>query len=47
MFDPMFDGAPMFHGATMFPSPINDMGAFIDSVLAGSTDPWIEVNMNT
>ncbi|KAI0187793.1 hypothetical protein F4808DRAFT_466306 [Astrocystis sublimbata] len=37
---PFFD--PMFEGAPMFPSHINDMGAFIDSVLTGSADPYIE-----
>ncbi|KAI1178725.1 hypothetical protein F4777DRAFT_536544 [Nemania sp. FL0916] len=37
---PFFD--PMFEGAPMFPSHINDMSAFIDSVLAGSVDPWSE-----
>ncbi|KAI1122388.1 hypothetical protein F5Y10DRAFT_254136 [Nemania abortiva] len=39
---PFFD--PMFEGAPMFPSHINDMGAFIDSVLAGSIDPWCEMS---
>ncbi|KAJ8130591.1 hypothetical protein O1611_g3036 [Lasiodiplodia mahajangana] len=38
---PFFD--PMFEGAPMFPSHINDMGVFIDSVLAGSMDSWCEV----
>lgn len=33
----------MFDGALMFPSQINGVGTFIDSVLAGSTDPWCEV----
>ncbi|KAI0102931.1 hypothetical protein GGR51DRAFT_525914 [Nemania sp. FL0031] len=37
---PFFD--PMFEGAPMFPSHINDMGVFIDSVLAGSMDTWCE-----
>ncbi|GAP83436.2 putative fungal specific transcription factor domain-containing protein [Rosellinia necatrix] len=37
---PFFD--PMFEGAPMFPSHINDMGAFIDLVLGGSIDPWGE-----
>ncbi|KAI0486408.1 hypothetical protein F4859DRAFT_511396 [Xylaria cf. heliscus] len=37
-FDPMFDGAPMF------PSHINDMGAFIDSVISGSHDPCVDVS---
>ncbi|KAJ3575886.1 hypothetical protein NPX13_g3880 [Xylaria arbuscula] len=40
-FDPMFEGAPMLQGA-LFPSHINDMGAFVNSVLAGSIDPWNE-----
>ncbi|KAI1279960.1 hypothetical protein F5Y07DRAFT_405586 [Xylaria sp. FL0933] len=44
-FDPMFEGAPMLQGASMFPSHINDMGAFVNSVLAGSIDPWVEVDM--
>ncbi|KAI1429977.1 hypothetical protein F5Y12DRAFT_724079 [Xylaria sp. FL1777] len=39
-FDPMFEGAPMLQGAPMFPSHINDMGTFVNSVLAGSIDPW-------
>ncbi|KAF2968786.1 hypothetical protein GQX73_g4838 [Xylaria multiplex] len=43
-FDPMFEGAPMLQGAAMFPSHINDMGVFVNSVLAGSIDPWVEVN---
>ncbi|KAK5624618.1 hypothetical protein RRF57_000334 [Xylaria bambusicola] len=42
-FDPMFEGAPMLQGA-LFPSHINDMGAFVNSVLAGSINPWAEVN---
>ncbi|KAI1756534.1 hypothetical protein F4782DRAFT_537648 [Xylaria castorea] len=42
---PFFD--PMFEGAPMFPSHINDMGAFIDSVLAGSVDPCVDVRTNT
>ncbi|KAI0187438.1 putative fungal-specific transcription factor [Xylaria flabelliformis] len=42
---PFFD--PMFEGAPMFPSHINDMGAFIDSVLAGSVDPCVEASINT
>ncbi|KAI3328855.1 hypothetical protein HD806DRAFT_480898 [Xylariaceae sp. AK1471] len=46
IFDPMFEGAPTFQGAPMYPLHINDMGAFIDSVLAGSTDPWVEVNID-
>ncbi|KAI8944685.1 hypothetical protein F4801DRAFT_570860 [Xylaria longipes] len=37
----------MFEGAPMFPSHINDMGAFIDSVLGGSVDPCAEVSTNT
>ncbi len=45
-FDPMFEGAPMLQGAPMFPSHINDMGAFVNSVLAGSIDPWVEVNIS-
>ncbi|KAI1108405.1 hypothetical protein F5Y14DRAFT_436275 [Nemania sp. NC0429] len=40
-FDLMFEGAPMF------PSQINDMGTFIDSVLPGSNDPWCEVGFYT
>ena len=44
LFDPMFEGPPMPQGALMFPSHINDMGSFIDSVFAGSIDPWLEVN---
>ncbi|KAI1310474.1 hypothetical protein F5Y03DRAFT_403422 [Xylaria venustula] len=44
-FDPMFEGAPMLQGAPMFPSHITDMGAFVNSVLAGSIDPWVEVDM--
>lgn len=42
-FDPMFEGAPILQGA-LFPSHINDMGAFVNSVLAGSIDPWVEVS---
>ncbi|KAI0442478.1 hypothetical protein F4803DRAFT_519129 [Xylaria telfairii] len=42
---PFFD--PMFEGAPMFPSHINDMGAFIDSVLTGSIDPCVEVSTST
>ncbi|KAI0870043.1 hypothetical protein GGS24DRAFT_476736 [Hypoxylon argillaceum] len=42
---PFFD--PMFEGAPLFPSHINDMEAFIDSVFAGSIDPWCEVNTDT
>ncbi|KAJ2997855.1 hypothetical protein NUW58_g516 [Xylaria curta] len=38
---PFFD--PMFEGVSLFPSNINDMGAFIDSVLAGSVDPCVEM----
>ncbi|TGJ82565.1 hypothetical protein E0Z10_g6230 [Xylaria hypoxylon] len=46
-FDPMFEGAPMLQGAPMFPSHINDVGVFVNSVLAGSIDPWFEVNTDT
>lgn len=42
---PCFD--PMFEGALMFPPQINDMGTFIDSVLAGSADSWCEVGVVT
>jgi len=40
LFDTMFEGPPMFQGTSMFPSHMNDMEAFIDSVIAGSVDPW-------
>ncbi|KAI1827959.1 hypothetical protein F4861DRAFT_548360 [Xylaria intraflava] len=38
---PLFN--PMFERAPMFPSHISDMGNFIDSVLGGSIDPWLEI----
>ncbi|KAI0390523.1 hypothetical protein F5Y17DRAFT_468869 [Xylariaceae sp. FL0594] len=46
-FGTMFEGPPMFQGTSLFPSHMSDMEAFIDSVLAGSVDPWPEMTAST
>ncbi|KAI1814683.1 hypothetical protein GGS20DRAFT_585281 [Poronia punctata] len=45
-FGTMFEGPPILQGAPIFPSRIDDMGAFIDSVLGGSGEPWADAAIN-